>query len=138
MAVRKQGIAVWLQKAENDWLNVQNNLASARIPWDTVCFHAQQTIEKLLKARLVQQGIVPPRIHDVAELIRRAFPQDAAMQRWLETARQLTQCAVLIRYGGEDLSPARAKKLVGKADQLQTILLKTLRNPQNLPKRRKA
>lgn len=32
--------AAWIDKADNDILNVENNLASNRIPWDTVCFHA--------------------------------------------------------------------------------------------------
>ena len=40
---------VWLQKATNDLLNIDNNLRSAAVPWDTVCFHAQQAAEKLLK-----------------------------------------------------------------------------------------
>ena len=40
----------WLAKASNDLLNIDNNLRSQAIPWDTVCFHAQQAAEKLLKA----------------------------------------------------------------------------------------
>jgi hypothetical protein len=39
----------WLSKAENDLLNIENNLSAARVPWDTICFHAQQAAEKLLK-----------------------------------------------------------------------------------------
>ena len=33
---------VWLGKASNDMLNIDNNLASEDVRWDTVCFHAQQ------------------------------------------------------------------------------------------------
>ncbi len=46
----------WLRKADHDLLNVENNLAAKEIPWDTICFHAQQAIEKVLKAFLVHQG----------------------------------------------------------------------------------
>lgn len=42
----------WVQKAQNDLLNIENNLAASRTPWDTVCFHAQQAAEKILKAFL--------------------------------------------------------------------------------------
>jgi hypothetical protein len=42
---------VWIQKAANDLLNVDNNLVSESVPWDTVCFHAQQAAEKHLQAR---------------------------------------------------------------------------------------
>lgn len=42
----------WFQKAENDLLNVQNNLQAERYASDTVCFHCQQTVEKYLKGFL--------------------------------------------------------------------------------------
>ena len=35
----------WVAKAENDLLNIRNNLGCERIPWDTICFHAQQAAE---------------------------------------------------------------------------------------------
>ena len=38
--------------------------ASLRI----ICFHAQQAVEKSLKAILVSEGIVPIRTHDLTEL----------------------------------------------------------------------
>jgi HEPN domain-containing protein len=47
---------VWLDKAANDLLNIDNNVRSAAVPWDTVCFHAQQAAEKLLKGLLVARG----------------------------------------------------------------------------------
>lgn len=31
----------WIRRAENDLLNVRNNLAAQEIPWDTICFHSQ-------------------------------------------------------------------------------------------------
>ncbi len=36
----------WISRAENDLLNVRNNLAAQEIPWDTICFHSQQAAEK--------------------------------------------------------------------------------------------
>ena len=35
----------WLRKAENDWLNVTNNVEARQVPWDTVGFHVHQAIE---------------------------------------------------------------------------------------------
>jgi HEPN domain-containing protein len=58
----------WVEKAENDILNIENNLASKEIPWDTVGFHAQQCGEKYLKALLVFHQIDFPKIHDLTEL----------------------------------------------------------------------
>ena len=28
----------WISRAENDLLNVRNNLAAQEIPWDTICY----------------------------------------------------------------------------------------------------
>jgi len=58
-----QHILPWLQKVRNDLLNIANNLRATGIPWDTVCFHAQQAAEKAPKACLVAHGIDPPHIH---------------------------------------------------------------------------
>jgi HEPN domain-containing protein len=59
----------WLLRAQSDLLNIDNNLNSGTIPWDTVVFHAQQVCEKLLKALLVQKGSIPPRSHDLVLLL---------------------------------------------------------------------
>ncbi|MFH1115689.1 MAG: HEPN domain-containing protein [Pseudomonadota bacterium] len=73
----ESNFSAWLAKAENDLLNVENNLPASRVPWDTVCFHAQQAAEKLLKAFLVFRGQTPARTHDlVAVLAKCAGPED--------------------------------------------------------------
>ena len=37
----------WIAKAESDLLNIRNNLKAEQIPWDTICFHAQQAAERI-------------------------------------------------------------------------------------------
>ncbi|HET8761618.1 MAG TPA: HigA family addiction module antitoxin [Nitrospiria bacterium] len=39
MSAPESNFAAWVRKAEHDLLNIQNNLASSDVPWDTVCFH---------------------------------------------------------------------------------------------------
>lgn len=47
----------WVEKAENDLKNATHTLKLGRdCPTDTVCFHAQQCVEKYLKALLVWEG----------------------------------------------------------------------------------
>jgi HEPN domain-containing protein len=38
-------VRLWVEKAEHDLLNIDNNLTASKVPWDTVCFHAQQGAE---------------------------------------------------------------------------------------------
>ena len=60
----------WFQKAENDLLNVQNNLQAERYASDTVCFHCQQAVEKYLKGFLAWHQVPFARSHDLLELLR--------------------------------------------------------------------
>lgn len=59
----------WLAKARNDILTIENNIAGSRVPWDAVCFHAQQAAEKTLKAFLIFHGRVVARTHDLVALL---------------------------------------------------------------------
>jgi HEPN domain-containing protein len=45
----------WIDKAKSDLLNADNNLASQKVPYDTVCFHRQQVAQEVyewVQARL--------------------------------------------------------------------------------------
>ncbi len=60
----------WVQKTENDLKNAIYTLKMEEdCPTDTVCFHAQQCVEKYLKAFLVLRRINFPKTHDIKELI---------------------------------------------------------------------
>ena len=64
----------WIGKAKGDLRTARRELAAVDGPnFDAVCYHAQQCAEKL-----IQSGITPPKIHDLAELNRllaEAFPE---------------------------------------------------------------
>ncbi len=60
----------WFHKAENDLLNVANNLRAERYAGDTVCFHCQQAAEKYLKGFLAWHGVPFAKTHDLPELLK--------------------------------------------------------------------
>ena len=66
--------AAWLQKADNDLLAADNNLAASRVPFDAVCFHCQQAAEKSLKGLLVFLGTGAPRTHDLLAVLEQIKP----------------------------------------------------------------
>lgn len=37
----------------------------------SICFHAQQFVEKILKGVLEEEGVIPPRIHDINALCKK-------------------------------------------------------------------
>jgi len=98
----------WLEKAEHDLLNIDNNLAATRIPWDTVCFHAQQAAEKALKALLAYHGEPPPRTHDLVALLTRCLPFAPDLADLETDCRNLTYFAVSSRYPDDLFEPEEA------------------------------
>ena len=52
----------WLEKADHDIITAQQTLLLPHGPTDTPCFHAQQAVEKALKAFWCT-GILPPFTH---------------------------------------------------------------------------
>ncbi len=60
----------WIGKAENDLKTAAHTLELGEdCPTDTVSFHAQQCIEKYVKAMLVHEAIDFPKTHDLERLI---------------------------------------------------------------------
>lgn len=71
----------WVAKAENDLKNAAYTLGMGEdCPTDTICFHAQQCIEKYIKALLVLRGIDFPKTHDLRE-IRKLLPGKALRRK---------------------------------------------------------
>ncbi len=92
----------WVAKARNDLLDADNNLAAAHIPTDTVCFHCQQSAEKLLKAALVAQGVPPPKTHVLMMLADQLVATLPTIERLGDELAILTPYAVAARYPDDD------------------------------------
>ena len=91
----------WVQKAENDFINANHTLKMrAKCPTDTVCFHAQQCVEKYLKAILSLRGIDFPKTHNIAELVAR-LPRNITLRFSPEEQELLTDYATVTRYPGD-------------------------------------
>ena len=65
----------WIEKAEHDLRNAEHTLTlrDEDCPFDTVCFHAQQCVEKYLKGWLSSRRLDIPRSHDLVVLLNLAL-----------------------------------------------------------------
>ncbi|MCX6616150.1 MAG: HEPN domain-containing protein [Acidobacteria bacterium] len=97
MSAGIEGARVLAQKAENDWKNASSGLAHD-VPLDTVCFHIQQTAEKLLKALLAARGIEYPLTHDLRDLLKLALSEFPALEEFRSRLPEYTFFAVAVRY----------------------------------------
>lgn len=91
----------WVIKAENDLTNAVHTLKlKEKCPTDTVGFHAQQAVEKYLKALLVYQNIDFRKTHDICELMT-LLPKDLQPVLSLSEQELLTDYATVTRYPGD-------------------------------------
>ena len=95
----------WIEKARNDLLNADNNLAAQEVPYDTVCFHCQQAAEKLLKGFLVAHGCEYPITHNLFVILEKTLEFDHSADSLRETLALLNPYSVEVRYPGDAWMP---------------------------------
>jgi HEPN domain-containing protein len=123
--------AAWVAKADNDLLNIANNLNDARIPWDTICFHAQQAAEKMLKAFLVSHAVVPPRTHDLVTLLHQCVSRHRAFASLQDDCTMLFRYAVESRYpqGTFEATEVEGNEAVAAAHRICDSVRQQLKQP---------
>ena len=93
--------AGWVEKAESDLKNAAHTLRLGdQCPTDTVAFHAQQCVEKYLKALFVFSDTDFPRTHSIAVLWRLLQAPDRP-ELTAEEQERLTDYATVTRYPGD-------------------------------------
>lgn len=119
----------WVEKAENDLKTAVHTLKLGKdCPADTVCFHAQQCVEKYLKALLVSRQTAFRMTHDLPTLMR-LLPDALRPALDAEQQERLTDYATVSRYPGvyEPISLREARQAV----KLARLVRKSVRG--NLP-----
>ena len=118
----------WVERAEEDLRNAEYTLTlEENCPVGTVCFHAQQCVEKYLKALLVLQGVDFPKIHSIPELFA-LVPASVRPDLSAEEQEQLTDYATVCRYPGdwEPLTREEAELAVKAARRIREAVRKHL------------
>jgi HEPN domain-containing protein len=59
----------WLQIAEEDFYAAQVLNEAVRKPYEIICYHCAQAIEKYLKGYLSYNGILPQKTHNLLLLL---------------------------------------------------------------------
>ncbi len=128
MSVPESNYKAWLAKAKNDLLNIENNLSAGHVPWDTVCFHAQQAAEKVLKAFLVYNGRPLSRTHDLIALLAACVEINPDLASLEEDCRRLSHYAVASRYPDDLYEPSErdAREMVAAARRVHSRILSSL------------
>ncbi len=117
----------WVAKAEADFAMAAREMrAGRRRNNDGIYFHAQQAIEKLMKAAMIHDDQTPPRTHDLVVLSKLLLAAHTLWRADAKALRFLTQGAVMLRYPGESATAGDARKAMTYARALRKALLDLL------------
>ena len=96
----------WLNRARSDLTLAKSG--SRGVYLEDLCFHAQQAVEKAVKALLTKRNVEFPYVHDIAGLLTLLERAGEEIPRSVRLAERLTRFAVFTRYPG--VSPPVSRK----------------------------
>ncbi len=124
----KSLVREWVAKAEGDFHTATRERRARRnYNPDAVCFHAQQCVEKYLKAFLLHHGVPFGRTHDLGELLLHCLDLSPDWELFRDPVLLLNQYAVEIRYPGESATAEESREAYRILSRLRTEIRKKLR-----------
>ncbi len=111
-----ESVAAWLDYAQSDLAYARLSV-EAPVSREIACFHAQQAVEKAIKAVLISFDIAPPKTHSIEYLID-LLPPDVPRPADLQASRSLTGYASVSRYpwSGEPVSEEEYRQALRLAE----------------------
>ncbi len=101
----------WVTKAEEDFAVARLLARPRKKPlWSAVAFHAQQCVEKYLKARLNEASLPFPRTHDLEQLLNHILAVEPLWAAFRTALKRLSDAAVVPRYPGANCTKAEAQR----------------------------
>lgn len=119
----------WAQKAEGDYASALWLQQAPNPTHDAICFHAQQCIEKYLKAWLQEANLPFPRSHDLEELLDLIVQTIPDWNSWQADFQVLTTHAVDFRYPGKSATASDTLHAMQICDQVRRAIRASLGLP---------
>ncbi len=119
----------WLQKAHSDLRSARILLEADDPPTESACFHAQQAVEKMLKAYLTNKDVKVGKTHDISTLLELCIKLDKDFEAIdIDKIEQLTFYAVGVRYPDEFYVPTykEAEEALNLAEKLWEFITQKL------------
>lgn len=107
----------WAQKAEDDHRAARMLFRARKHPnYDGACFHAQQCVEKYMKAVLCEERRNIDRIHDLSKLLNQLVTINPFWNALRGAAEPLSNYAVRFRYPGSSADKVMAMSAIRHCD----------------------
>ena len=120
----------WIAKAEGDYITATREFRARKAPnYDACCFHAQQCVEKYLKARLQEADRPFAKTHNLTALLDLLVPLEPLWESLRAALRILNAYAVEMRYPGESADKPIAREALkicrmARSEARQSLRLK--------------
>jgi HEPN domain-containing protein len=122
-----ESVEAWLAKADEDYGAALDLVRKRKhLRTDVICFLAQQSAEKYLKAFLVRHKVEFRKTHDLRELRIECSKIDDAFAVLADTLLTLNFYAVDFRYPGATATEAEAREAVAAMKQVRVFVRKRL------------
>ena len=123
--------AEWIEKAERDYAAIALHQQAADPDFNFICLHAQQCIEKYLKAWLQEAKIALPKSHDLLALLDLILPTLPSWHVWQPELSIIAPYAVEFRYPGKSATAENATHAVKTCNTVRTAVRAELKLPPN-------
>lgn len=122
----KRVAARWVRKAEADVAGARELAHAKPALNDLICFHAQQAAEKYLKALMLEYGLVPPRTHDLQQLLSMLLPHERQLASLRRILVSLSQFAVEYRYPGQNATARQSRSALRGLEKVRIAIRQRL------------
>ena len=123
----KQLTREWVAKAEGDLHSCLRETRARKNPnYDSACFHAQQCVEKYLKARLQEAGAPVPKTHNLEDLLNRLLACEPQWTTLKPTLINLSSYAAAFRYPGLSASKGDAQRALAACRSVRRTVRRSL------------
>lgn len=100
----------WIEKAHLDLYSAECLMGHHPAPYEIICFHCQQAVEKSLKSILFLCGEEIPKTHDCGLLCQMCGKVYSGFEVWEDICARFAPFGVVVRYPNElDVEEADAK-----------------------------
>ncbi|MBU2595619.1 HEPN domain-containing protein [Patescibacteria group bacterium] len=119
----------WVEKADEDELNIQSILKHKDGTPSLVCFLAQQMAEKYLKSLLVFYSRDYPKTHDLKRIATLIEPSVSDIFDLGQEFTKLNKCYIITRYPGEipEFSWQDAEENYKAAEKIKEFVLEKIK-----------
>ena len=116
-----------IEKAEGDFATANREIRVRKSPnFDAVCFHAQQCVEKYLKALLQEANLPFGKTHHLISLLDLLLSTLPSWELFRPQLQNLNAYSVSIRYPGESADKAVARDALKLANKIRGEARKAL------------